>query len=164
MVHRMCFVLYYVWDMHMKFDELVMKFQPHTCTLILVNNKLVSLINDWKNLCCRQGLPGSVLSLFPCVCFEFPLLSFPFLKFLIKSECYITALWTTFLQCVDSKQYCSRQSLRPYLDKAVSTAQQLASKGPLLPVPRRRRVPSQQGKVVYWVWGNSSMSTLKMSV
>ncbi|KDR22250.1 TGF-beta receptor type III [Zootermopsis nevadensis] len=46
--------------------------------------------------------------------------------------------------CVDPKQYCSRQSLRPYLDKAVSTAQQLASKGPLRPVPRRRRVPNLQ--------------------
>ncbi|GFG36315.1 hypothetical protein Cfor_06722, partial [Coptotermes formosanus] len=48
------------------------------------------------------------------------------------------------IMCVDPKQYCSRQSLRPYLDKAVSTAQQLARKGPLRPVPRRRRVPSLQ--------------------
>ena len=148
----------------MKLDELVMKFHAHTCTVIPVNNKLVLLINDWKNLCCRQDLTGSILSLFPCVCFKFSLFWFPFLKFFIKSEYYITALWTTFLQCVDSKQYCSRQSLRPYLDKAVSTAQQLASKGPLLPVPRRRRVPSLQGKVVYWVWGNTNMSTMKMSV
>ncbi|XP_068083102.1 transforming growth factor beta receptor type 3 [Anabrus simplex] len=44
--------------------------------------------------------------------------------------------------CVDSKQYCSSKSLRPYLDKAVSTAQQLATQGPLLPVLRRRKVSS----------------------
>ncbi|XP_069676471.1 transforming growth factor beta receptor type 3-like [Periplaneta americana] len=48
------------------------------------------------------------------------------------------------IMCVDPRQYCSRQSLRPFLDKAVSTAQQLASKGPLRPVPRRRRVPTVQ--------------------
>jgi hypothetical protein len=61
-----------------------------------------------------------------------------------------TAKWMVCLQCVDPKKYCSRQSLRPYLDKTVSTAQQLASKGPLRPVPRRRRVPSLQGKHLYW--------------
>ncbi|KAJ9593196.1 hypothetical protein L9F63_015241, partial [Diploptera punctata] len=48
------------------------------------------------------------------------------------------------MMCVDPKEYCSSQGLRPYLDKTVSTAQQLASKGPLRPVPRRRRVSSSQ--------------------
>nr|CAD7406516.1 unnamed protein product [Timema poppensis] len=39
--------------------------------------------------------------------------------------------------CVDPVEYCSHQSLRPYLDKAVSTAQQLVTVGPLTPVAKR---------------------------
>ncbi|PSN47118.1 hypothetical protein C0J52_14484 [Blattella germanica] len=54
---------------------------------------------------------------------------------------------------IDGETFQTIQGLRPYVDKFVSTAQQLASKGPLRPVPRRRRVPSLQAegrpKIIY---------------
>ena len=48
---------------------------------------------------------------------------------------------------MDPREYCSKHGFRAHLDKAVSTAQQLASKGPLRPVHRRRRFPSSQGEL-----------------